>query len=70
MLISTGRYHIGIFRQPTDQVLCSPDLGECDQNKVEGSTPKSMWWHQKIHCGSDHQNQLWSGAYGERENIP
>ena len=42
MLISTGRYHIGIFRQPTDQVLCSPDPGECDQDKVEGSTPKPM----------------------------
>jgi hypothetical protein len=42
MLISTGRYHIGIFRQPTDQVLRSSDLGERDQNKMEGSAPKSM----------------------------
>ena len=41
--LDAGGYNFGILAEPTDQVLCLANLGECHKDPMEGPASDSVW---------------------------
>jgi len=57
-----GGHHPRVFKQPANKVLCPPNFGERHQNPLEDSTQKPVRGDQEVHCRSDYQDEVSTGA--------